>query len=322
MALEVPWRDRRPPMTAGPCAPAAARRWTVWHPQQRLWNRELVTAIEESFARVPRIAAVFVWLVVLVDSVLLLGTVLRRRVRLLGARPRATMPGRQRPAVLYIDCGVHEEGLEIRWMRRWFAHRCDLRVIAFEAGSRQFAAAAQALADVPSMDLRHEALVGPQHTSPTVSLYSSRAGAGHADSIFAARGPDHEDVPAARLSEVLLSQHASHDGPVILRMNIEGAELVVVDDLVDAGLDRRIDGYYGMWNDLSEIDDDLDARLRGLLRERGISPLTFNGRDLGYGLRRLLIRMDVATSIRNAELRGPAPLGWNAGASRGHSEQG
>jgi hypothetical protein len=37
-------------------------------------------------------------------------------------------------------------------------------------------------------------------------------------------GGSDEEVPAARLSEVLLTEHAGHDGPVILRMNIEGVE--------------------------------------------------------------------------------------------------
>jgi FkbM family methyltransferase len=229
-------------------------------------------------------------------------------VGLLGARSLGTLPRRRRAPVLYVDCGVHEEGLELRLTARWLGRRYDVQVIAFEAGSRQFAAAVEALADVPGLDLRHRALVGPDHASATVRLYRSPDEGSYADSIFAAAGSDHEDVPAARLSEVLLSEHASHQGPVILRMNIEGAELAVIEDLVAAGLHERIDGYYGLWDDLSKIDPHLDGRFRRLLADCAISPLTFNGRDLGYGLRRLAIRIDVETSIRHGERRGPRRL--------------
>ena len=115
-------------------------------------------------------------------------------------------------------------------------------------------------------------------------------------------------MPAVRLSEVLRSTQAAHAGPVILRMNIEGAELAVVEDLIAAGLHRRVDGYYGMRDDLSKIDPALDARLREVLDVHRIAPLTFNGRDLGYALRRVAIRIDVASSIRRADRKGPRSI--------------
>jgi hypothetical protein len=291
-----------------PLAPHTARSWSLWHPQQRLWNRPLVAAVDSVLARVPRVASLVVRLVVLVDSVILLGRVLRRRSRLLGARSLATSSRGRGDPVLHIDCGVHAEGDEIRLMRRWLSPRPDVSVLAFEAGSRQFHAAAAALRDVPSLDLRHEALVGPDHASATVTLHGSPADGGYGDSIFACGGPDLEDVPAVRLSEVLLSTHAAHAGPVILRMNIEGSELAVLEDVIAAGLHRRIDGYYGMWDDAARIDPAMDMRLRRLQHDHGIRPCTFNGRDLGYRLRRLAIRTDVDTSIRHGESRGHRPI--------------
>jgi FkbM family methyltransferase len=275
----------------------------LWHPQQRLWNRALVSAIEFRFARRPEVAAAVVRLVMLADAILLLGWVARRRVRLLGMRSLLPLPRRPRPVVLYVDCGVHERGDEIRLVRRWFGGRRDVRIVAFEPASRQLSIARRSLVDIPGLDLRGQALVGPGHAGATIALH--RSPGGYADSIFAAGGPDHEEVPAARLSDVLLSEHADHDGPVILRMNIEGAELAVVEDLVAAGLDRRIDGFYGLWDDLARVDARLDVNFRRLLADRDISALTFNGRDVGYALRRLSIRIDLATSIRHGELRGP-----------------
>jgi FkbM family methyltransferase len=285
----------------------------VWHPRQRLWNRPLVSAIEAA-VRSRRAATALVWLVMLADTILLLGWVARRRLGLLGVRSLLTHPRRSRAPVLYVDCGVHEHGDEIRLVRRWLADRRDVRIVAFEAGSRQFAVAEQALADVPSLDLRQQALVGPDHVAATITLH--RSPGGYADSIFAAGGVDCEEVPAARLSTVLLTEHARHDGPVIVRMNIEGAELAVIEDLVAAGLAGRIDGWYGLWDDVGRIDARLGARFARLLVERDISPLTFNGRDVGYALRRLAIRIDLATSIRAGELCGPRPIAQAPPAAR------
>jgi hypothetical protein len=81
-------------------------------------------------------------------------------------------------------------------------------------------------------------------------------------------------------------------------MNIEGAEHFVIDDLLDARLHTSIDGYYGMWDDLSKIDPNDDSRFRQLLRDYRISKLTFNDRDLPFWLRRYAIRTDIETSIR------------------------
>ena len=283
----------------------ARRRALLWHPRQRLWNRPLVSAIEATL-RSRRAAAPLTWFVMLADTILLLGWVARRRLRLLGVRSLMPCPRRPRTPVLYVDCGVHEHGDEIRLVRRWLGGRFDVRIVAFEAGSRQFAVAREALADVPGLDLRHEALVGPEHAGATITLH--RSPGGYADSIFAAGGNDREDVPATRLSAVLLSEHARHDGPVVVRMNIEGAELAVLEDLVAAGLDARVDGWYGLWDDVGRIDARLETRFARLLAERDISPLTFNGRDVGYALRRLAIRIDLATSIRSGERRGPRPI--------------
>ncbi len=286
-------------------ASVASRQWPIWHPQQRLWNRRLVAALEVTLSRVPVIARLTVRAIVVIDSLLLLAEVLRRRWSLFGLASLRGLPRARRLPVLHIDCGVHEQGREIRCLHRWFATRREIRVIAFEAGSRQFAAAGVALGDLPALELLHAALVGPDHVGTTVTLYHSAESRGYADSTFPVDGAEPETVPAVRLSDVLRSRQASHVGPVILRMNIEGAELAVIEDLIAAGLDRRVDGYYGMWDDLSRIDARLDARLRELVHDHRIAPLTFNGRDLGYALRRLAIRIDVGSSIRRGDLKGP-----------------
>jgi hypothetical protein len=82
-------------------------------------------------------------------------------------------------------------------------------------------------------------------------------------------------------------------------MNIEGAEVDVISDLVESGLAKYIDGYFGMWDDMSKIDQTRDDEFRGFLTKNHIRPFTFNGRDFeAPAFRMKAIRYDVVTAIR------------------------
>jgi hypothetical protein len=81
-------------------------------------------------------------------------------------------------------------------------------------------------------------------------------------------------------------------------MNIEGAEELVIADLAVAGLLQRISGFYGMWDDLSKIDEHRSRRFRERLGELNIEPITFNGRDLRHRIRLAAIHYDIETTIR------------------------
>lgn len=271
--------------------------WLLWHPHQRLWNWSLVGLLRRLFGDTP-VTRAAIRVLVTTDSLLLVGRVGLRRLRAhVGSRGEGSSPS-GRPRVLYVDCGVHKRGEQIRHMQRWFADRYELHILAFEASREHFRDASNALVDVDGLQLRHVALVGPDHVGGEVRLYKT-GGGGHGDSLFAARGENYEVVPARRLSQVLADeQYVPGELPVILRMNIEGAEQFVIEDLIDAGLHTSIDGYYGMWDDLSKIDPAADRRFRRLLRHHRISAVTFNDRDLSSRLRRYAIRTDVETSLR------------------------
>lgn len=118
------------------------------------------------------IARAILWPLITLDSCLLLGRVLIRRMRfsLAGGRRRGHPTSVPSP-VLYIDCGVHKEGKQIRWMHRWFSKRYDLHILGFEAGSEHIADARSELADLEGVRLEHVALVGPEHTGNEVRLY-------------------------------------------------------------------------------------------------------------------------------------------------------
>ena len=285
--------------------PTALRlRWIIWHPQEKLWTWTAVRAVHKVLGD-GVVARGVLGAIVTADSLLLVGRVLVRRVRFGAAHRRDAGGASARPKVLYLDCGVHKEGLQIRWMHEWFATRYDLEILGFEAGSEHIADARSELADVEGVQLDHVALVGPDHVGDEVELYlSGGQSRGKGDSLFSSRGQRSETVPARRLSQVLADRGClSHTMPVILRMNIEGAEQFVIQDLLDAGLTTSVDGYYGMWDDVSKIDPKADKRFRRLLRANGITNVTFNDRDLPYRLRRFAIRTDMETSIRRGLAR-------------------
>jgi FkbM family methyltransferase len=264
-------------------------RWAIWHPHQRLWTWPLVRRLERYLPDpMGRWAA---RTLVLIDSLLLLGQVVLRR------RRTVSRPLVGRPTVLYIDCGTHKEASELRQVVRWLGNRCDLHILAFEASPAHFKDAEQSLGDLPNVRLLHIALVGPNHQGDTVKLHRS-GGDGRADSLFASRGTEYDVVPAKRLSQVLLDEGWDiRCVPTLLRMNVEGAERFIVEDLVETGLHRDVDGYYGLWDDLSKIDPDADDEFRRLLHVQGISKVTFNDRDLPIALRRSAIHADLMQSI-------------------------
>jgi hypothetical protein len=259
-------------------------RWLIWHPHEKLWNWRLVNIVRRLLGK--RVGGQVVGAIVAADSLIL-------AVRVIARRARCPRPAPPRP-VLYLDCGLHKTGAQVRCVHDWFAGRHDLRILGFEASGAHYADAVAALADLPEAELHQVALVGPEHEGDTVALYRSGTN-GAADSLFSERGNEYDLVPARRLSEII-GGRPLEQMTVILRMNIEGAEQFVIDDLIDAGV--RVDGYYGMWDDLSKIDPAADERFRERLRRHGIANVTFNDRDLRHRLRRWAIRFDMETSMR------------------------
>jgi hypothetical protein len=292
-----------------------------WHPHQKLWNWELIALIRARFGT--GLLGQTIEAVVIGAELVLLAVCSRARrgARATGAGTRQG----DRSQVLYIDCGLHKQAEQVQWMQRWFGERYELHVLAFEAGVEHARDAAVELAGLERLRLHHLALVGPDYVGDEVRLYKS-PGKGKADSLFSERGEHFEVVPASRLSTVL-----AEDGwditrtPTILRMNIEGAEQFVVADLLASGLTTAIDGYYGLWDDLSKIDPAADERFQNLLAEHGISTLTFNDRDLETAANRpsrLSLHMlpatlrELAFRLRRRVIRRDIEAAFEAGVAR------
>lgn len=238
----------------------------LWHPHQRLWNREL--------ARRVRRGAFLDHSIVAMDSLLLLAVVIAR-IRWV---QRILKTGRLRSRrVLYIDCGTHREGKEVKTVDGWLRPHVEcLDILAFEANPDHFEVAKRRLAGIENLTIHNVAIVGPEHEGSTVELFLSGR-RGKADSLFSKRQVGGSvKVPAARLSDYVA--RSNHDAR-LLRMNIEGAELFVIEDLIDARQVETIQGYFGMWDDLGKISPTQDVQFRQLLSDHRIRPITFNDRD-------------------------------------------
>jgi FkbM family methyltransferase len=268
----------------------------VYHPHQRVWNTLSLPFFRRiGLRRLP----------VMVDTALLRIRALRRRLRVAGRKKMGAITHTNRK-IVYIDAGLHRTAAQVTAMLEWFANSASLRVYGIEAHPRYMRECRHRFAGERRVKLFNYALVGPDHKGDTATLYLD-GDKGLGNSLFAVRGEETLEVPAIRLSQLIRDQEIAEPGDIVLlRMNIEGAEMGVIRDLAEAGMVEMFDGFYGMWDDLYKIDPALDAEFRALLKREKIENFTFNDRDtspLAGPRRRDVIRYDIETSIYHGEKR-------------------
>ena len=201
-------------------------------------------------------------------------------------------------SILYLDIGTHKEGAELLLIvDELLPPICNnFEAYGFEASQESFEQVAKKFIDRGNVQLIHKALVRNLASNGKIKLYKDGEG-GLGDSVCR-HSTQYEEVECMRLSDFLVESHLIKDNRIIiLRMNIEGAEYDVLQDLVENELDSCIDGYFGMWDDLSKIDIGRDAEFRTFLVKHHIHPFTFNGRDLFWPFRRKCIAYHMHTQI-------------------------
>lgn len=221
---------------------------------------------------------------------------LRRRVAALGASSvlRRGIPAGTR--VVYIDIGMHKQARQLCYVKAVFGDRLDLHTIGFEAHPAHFREAVATVRPGPKDTLVNAAVVGPGQGATVRLNLDGREGLG--DSIVRTGVGQGIDVPAVRLSDIIRSRGIDRSGDVVLlRMNIEGAELYVLEDLEQAGLLDRIDGYYGYWDDPAKIGGDVALRFAAVMVRTGITHFPFNDRDFRNALRLAAVKYDLTTTI-------------------------
>jgi len=233
-------------------------------------------------------------------TLMLARAVLQRRIRQTGLTSLFSRPAPSATKILYVDAGLHKKARELKLIRKWLADFPNLHIIGFEAHPDYFEAARRAVGNVPNVELHNVALVGPGQ-GPTVEL-NLNGGSGVGDSLVRRRGDASSiSVAACRLSDCLRKAEFDPKRDVLLlRMNIEGAEVFVLEDLSEAGLIPAVDGFYGYWDDPYKIGGDFAQRFEALMSRLRIETVPFNDIDCRSALRRALISYDINTSLMSS----------------------
>jgi len=245
-------------------------------------------------------------LIVQLDTIILFFRALAYRASSLGIGKMGTMVRLPEDiSILYFDLGTHKEGGEMSYVVDDVLPRVCTRFEAygFEASQESFEDVSAKFSGRENIGIIHKALCYDLPREGKIKLYKDMEG-GIGDSLYR-QTASYEEVDAMRLSDFLREKGVFGQRMIILlRMNIEGAEYDVLRDLVDSGIAENIDGYFGMWDDLSKIDIQRDDEFRRFLSSNGIHTFPFNGRDLRWPLRKKCIAYQMRTDI----LRGLARL--------------
>jgi FkbM family methyltransferase len=270
----------------------------LWHPHQKLWNWALVRRLRR-IAPTPLIHKLMCFTVVILDTQLLFLRAMATRLTALGLPAlvrRVQVP--DDVSVLYLDVGTHREAFELELVVNVVLPRVcsSFEAYGFEANHESFEHASRKFAMRQDVTMINKALVSTVPSDGKIKLFKDSA-SGLGDSIYR-EGSEYEEVECKRLSEFLVeSDLLQSNRIVLLRMNIEGAEYDVLRDLVESGLHKCVDGYFGMWDDVSKIDIERDKEFRAFLMSNGIDSFTFNGRDMSHAFRRVCIVYQLHTRI-------------------------
>ncbi len=253
----------------------------------------------------PALQRLITGMIIFVDTVVLFLHAIVRRVSRVGFTrifSRAHVP--DDTLILYLDMGTHREARELLLMINNILPRMckQWKSYGFEADRDSFEEARTRVGAQRNVEVINRAVCYVLPPTHKVKLYK-HMGKSLGNSLWR-QSERYEEVEAIRLSDWFRENNFDFGKTIcLLRMNIEGAEYDVVKDLVENRLIDRIDGYYGMWDDLSKIDNRRAKRFRAFLRTIKIRPFTFNGRDLHWPLRVRCIEYDINTSVHAGLLR-------------------
>lgn len=265
--------------------------WILWHPHQRLWNWTLINSIKR-FVFYKPFARFIIRHLVGLDTFLL-------RIKLRLAPRNVNKSGySQNKTINYFDLGTHINADELNWVFDEVLSKLPnpYKIFAFEANPVSYDIAANNMSHIDGLKFFNLALVNKIPESGQIKLFTDETG--YSDSIYRQEMNSFVEVEAKKLSDVIKNENVSLGECInIIRMNIEGCEFDVIEDLIENDLIKYFDGFYGMWDDVSKIDINKDKRFRKILKEANVFPFPFNGRDMKKDKRKKLIKQSLEYSI-------------------------
>lgn len=199
----------------------------------------------------------------------------------------------------YFDLGTHKWAVELNWVVNKVLSQLPNphKIFAFEANPKIFNHANDHCRQIENLKFHNLALVSEVPESGHVKLYISDLVGG--DSIYREEESEsYLEVKAKKLSDVIRDENVKlNEGINIIRMNIEGSEYDVIQDLIESDLIKYFDGFYGMWDDVFKIDEEKYKVFQKMLKKLNIYPFPFNGRDMHHKKRKELIYKSLMNSI-------------------------
>ncbi|MFX1452233.1 MAG: FkbM family methyltransferase [Promethearchaeota archaeon] len=276
--------------------------WFLYHPYEGLWNWNLLRLIRK-FIPTEKITKFITRTIICLDTLILIIRAIVRRLTKIGFL-KALFFNVKVPndiSIIYFDLGTHMEAEELALMvNKILPRMCNsYKAYGFEADPNIFKHVQAKFAGNKNINLIHAALCYTIPQNGKIKLYKDIDVSG--GSIYKTHTSDFEEVLAIKITDWIKEKNFNIENNIfLLRMNIEGAEYDVIKDLVDNGFIDKIDGYYGMWDDVAKITIKRGAKFYTFLRTRNIFPFTFNGRDFPYSLRLKCIEYDIRTSVKAA----------------------
>lgn len=180
--------------------------------------------------------------------------------------------------IYYYDFGLWK-GTEIHWMVNDVFPKLnitDYQIYGFEACKKYADRLSAIYANNNRVKIINKAVVDKPRK---VKLYHAQNQVGH--SVFSTKrnvSDQFEEVDGIVFSDWIKENVKAHKVAFnILKVNIEGAEWFLFNDLVNSGVHQHIDVYCGQGHDVekvSELEDKVDAYYR-LLRENDINLYRF-----------------------------------------------
>jgi len=182
--------------------------------------------------------------------------------------------------ITYIDIGLHKDAKEIGMMMgivddiRSTGNDVELEVFGYEAHPAYVQRLKLLYRNHPNIHIRQAAICGHDGSA---SLYLSPSTGGEGNSIHASKNNvigKSIQVPARKLSSELLDivKSGRLGDIVILRFNIEGAELEMMEDLIGTDTHEIIDIYCGAPSDIPKVHaiKHLHGQYQDLMAQAGI----------------------------------------------------
>ena len=200
----------------------------------------------------------------------------------------------------YFDLGTYTQANELKWVVNNILSKLEnpYKVFAFEANPASFNLAKNEIDQINNLEFHNVALVNKVPESKFIKLYCNN---NPGDSIYR-KAKSYINVQAKKLSDIIREQGVKLEDSInIIRMNIEGSEYDVIEDLIVSDLIKYFDGFYGMWDDVFKIDKVKYKKFQRILKDVDVYPFPFNGRDMNKEHRTKLIYKSLMNSINGYE---------------------